>query len=103
MKVQWQVSAYTALTDFPLVVRPPSVKGFEVCFETSPGEQAKVNFAQFNVIITIEGNYLEKLPVSRDGLDPRHTAIASGGMNLKHPLCKVQTDDANFLHGCSLL
>ena len=32
-----------------------------------------------------------------------HTSIASGGMNLKHPLCKVQANDANFLHGCSLL
>lgn len=32
-----------------------------------------------------------------------HTSIASGGVNLKHPLCKVQADNANFLHGCSLL
>ncbi len=38
---------YTALTDFLRDVRPPSEQGFEVRFETPPGEQAQVDFASF--------------------------------------------------------
>jgi hypothetical protein len=30
-------------------------------------------------------------------------AIASSGVHLKHPLYQVLADNANFLHGCSLL
>jgi hypothetical protein len=29
--------------------------------------------------------------------------IASSSVYLKHSLCQVQADNANFLHGCSLL
>lgn len=35
-------------------VRPPSEQGFEVRFETPPGEQAQVDFAQFHVVFTDE-------------------------------------------------
>jgi transposase len=45
---------YTAVTDFLRDVRPPSASGFEVRFETGPGEQAQVDFAQFQVVFTDE-------------------------------------------------
>lgn len=41
------VGGYTAVTDFLRDVRPPANPGFEVRFETPPGEQAQVDFAQF--------------------------------------------------------
>jgi transposase len=45
---------YTALTDFLRDIRPPSEQGFEVRFETPPGEQAQVDFAQFHLVFTDE-------------------------------------------------
>ena len=45
---------YTTVTDFLRDVRPSSERGYEVRFETPPGEQAQVDFAQFNVIFTDE-------------------------------------------------
>lgn len=45
---------YTAVTDFLRDVRPPANPGFEVRFETPPGEQAQVDFAQFHVVFTDE-------------------------------------------------
>ena len=45
---------YTAVTDFLCDVRPAPEKGFEVRFETPPGEQAQVNFARFHVVFTDE-------------------------------------------------
>jgi len=45
---------YTAVTDFLRDVRPTSQRGFEVRFETPPGEQAQVDFAQFHVVFTDE-------------------------------------------------
>jgi transposase len=45
---------YTAVTDFLREVRPSSIPAFEVRFETPPGEQAQVDFAQFQVIFTDE-------------------------------------------------
>lgn len=46
---------YTAVTDFLRDVRPGSGdQGFEVRFETPPGEQAQVDFAQFQVVFTDE-------------------------------------------------
>ena len=35
-------------------VRPPAEKGYGVRFETAPGEQAQVDFAQFQVVFTDE-------------------------------------------------
>jgi transposase len=40
---------YTAVTDALRDLRPPSPPGFEVRFETPPGEQAQVDFARFQV------------------------------------------------------
>ncbi|MEH6721866.1 MAG: IS21 family transposase, partial [Aurantimonas endophytica] len=45
---------YTAVTDFLRDVRPTPERGFEVRFETPPGEQAQVDFAQFHVVFTDE-------------------------------------------------
>ena len=45
---------YTAVTDFLRDVRPTQERGFEVRFETPPGEQAQVDFAQFHVVFTDE-------------------------------------------------
>jgi len=45
---------YTAVSDFLREVRPAASSPFEVRFETPPGEQAQVDFAQFQVIFTDE-------------------------------------------------
>jgi hypothetical protein len=39
-----------AATDFLRDVRPPATPGFEVRFETPPGEQVQVGFAQFHLV-----------------------------------------------------
>ena len=48
------VGGYTAVTDFLRDVRPRATPGFEVRFETSPGEQGQVDFAQFQVVFADE-------------------------------------------------
>ena len=45
---------YTAITDFLRTVRPPATLPFEVRFETPPGRQAQVDFAQFQVAFADE-------------------------------------------------
>ena len=45
---------YTAITDFLRDRRPPASRRFEVRFETPPGDQAQVDFAQFQVVFTDE-------------------------------------------------
>ena len=45
---------YTRLTDFLRDVRPAAVPGFEQRFETAPGQQAQVDFAQFRTAFTDE-------------------------------------------------
>ena len=45
---------YTVVTDLLRELRPARLPGFEVRFETPPGEQAQVDFAQFNVAFTDE-------------------------------------------------
>jgi transposase len=45
---------YTAVTDYLRDVRPPAAPGFEVRFETAPGEQGQVDFAHFQVVFTDE-------------------------------------------------
>ncbi|CAK7261977.1 MULTISPECIES: IS21 family transposase [unclassified Shinella] len=54
IKERGYTGGYTAVTDFLRDVRPPAVQGFEVRFETPPGEQAQVDFAQFHVVFTDE-------------------------------------------------
>ena len=45
---------YTAVTAFLRAVRPATSPSFEVRFETPPGRQAQVDFAQFQVIFADE-------------------------------------------------
>jgi transposase len=45
---------YTAVSDFLREVRPAAVSPFEIRFETPPGEQAQVDFAQFQLVFTDE-------------------------------------------------
>jgi transposase len=45
---------YTAVTDMLREIRPAPLPTFEVRFETPPGEQAQVDFAQFQLKFTDE-------------------------------------------------
>lgn len=54
IKALGYAGGYSAVTDFLREVRPPTNPGFEVRFETPPGEQAQVDFAQFHVVFTDE-------------------------------------------------
>ena len=45
---------YTAITDVLRDLRPARPPGFEVRFETPPGDQAQVDFAQFQLQFTDE-------------------------------------------------
>ena len=45
---------YTAVTDALRDLRPPAAPSFEVRFETPPGDQAQVDFAQFQVAFADE-------------------------------------------------
>jgi len=45
---------YTGLTDYLREIRPPKQHGFEHRFETAPGEQAQVDFAQFKTVFSDE-------------------------------------------------
>jgi len=52
---------YTAVTDFLRDVRPPRQAGFERRFETPPGRQAQVDFAEFSVAFTDEPGVVRKV------------------------------------------
>jgi transposase len=54
LKALGYAGGYTAVTDFLRDARPRSASGFEVRFETAPGEQGQVDFAQFQVVFTDE-------------------------------------------------
>lgn len=54
LKDRGYVGGYTAVTDFLREIRPAPAPGYEVRFETAPGEQAQVDFAQFHVVFTDE-------------------------------------------------
>lgn len=45
---------YTAVTDVLRDIRPARSPGFEIRFETPPGDQAQVDFAQFQLVFTDE-------------------------------------------------
>ncbi|MEQ9151881.1 MAG: IS21 family transposase [Parvibaculum sp.] len=45
---------YTAVTDYLRDIRPAPEKGYEIRFETPPGLQGQVDFAQFPVVFTDE-------------------------------------------------
>lgn len=52
---------YTAVTDFLREVRPPRQAAFERRFETSPGRQAQMDFAEFAVAFTDESGIVRKV------------------------------------------
>jgi transposase len=52
---------YSAVTDFLREARPRPTAPFEVRFETPPGEQAQVDFAQFEVVFTDEPGVVRKV------------------------------------------
>lgn len=52
---------YTAVTDFLREVRPPRQTQFERRFETPPGKQAQVDFAEFTVEFTDEPGVIRKV------------------------------------------
>ena len=54
IKEHGYAGGYTAVTDFLREIRPTPSSSFEVRFETAPGLQAQVDFAQFQVVFTDE-------------------------------------------------
>jgi transposase len=48
-KERGYAGGYSVLRDCVRDLRPPGTAGFEVRFETPPGEQAQVDFAHFEV------------------------------------------------------
>lgn len=54
IKERGYAGGYTAVTDLLREIRPAPSSSFEVRFETAPGEQAQVDFAQFQVVFTDE-------------------------------------------------
>ena len=54
LKERGYEGSYTAVTDFLRDVRPPPNPAYEVRYETGPGDQGQVDFAQFQVVFTDE-------------------------------------------------
>jgi transposase len=54
LKERGYLGGYTAVTDVLREFRPPAQPGFEVRFETAPGEQAQVDLARFEVVFADE-------------------------------------------------
>lgn len=54
LKERGYSGGYTAVTDILRDIRPAPQQGYEVRFETEPGEQAQVDFAQFHVTFADE-------------------------------------------------
>lgn len=52
---------YTAVTDFLRAQRPELPKPFEVRFETPPGQQAQIDFAEFTVVFDDEPGMRRKV------------------------------------------
>ncbi|WP_420337057.1 IS21 family transposase [Roseibium sp.] len=55
------IGGYTILTDFLRTIRPRSPRPFERRFETAPGEQAQVDFAEFVTEFTDEPGVCRKV------------------------------------------
>src|SRR5919112_5062793 len=54
LKERGYSGGYTMVTDALREIRPKATTPFEVRFETPPGEQAQVDFAQFQVVFADE-------------------------------------------------
>ena len=53
--------AYSTLTEYLRLIRPPAPRKFERRFETAPGHQAQVDFAEFQVVFTDEPGIQRKV------------------------------------------
>ena len=53
--------AYSTLTEYLRLIRPPVPRKFERRFETAPGHQAQVDFAEFQVAFSDEGGGTRKV------------------------------------------
>ena len=53
--------AYSTLTEYLRLIRPPAPRKFERRFETAPGHQAQVDFAEFQVVFTDEPGVQRKV------------------------------------------
>lgn len=52
---------YTAVTETVRDLRPPDIAGYEVRFETPPGDQAQVDFAHFETVFTDQPGIVRKV------------------------------------------
>ena len=53
--------AYSSLTEYLRLIRPAAPRQFERRFETAPGQQAQVDFAEFQVEFVVEPGILRKV------------------------------------------
>ena len=53
--------AYSSLTEYLRLIRPAAPRQFEWRFETAPGQQAQVDFAEFQVEFAVEPGILRKV------------------------------------------
>lgn len=53
--------AYSSLTEYLRLIRPAAPRQFERRFETAPGQQAQVDFAEFQVEFAVEPGILRKV------------------------------------------
>jgi transposase len=58
IKALGYTGGYTRLTDFLRSIRPPESRGYPVRFETPPGHQAQVDFAQFQTVFTDDPSHV---------------------------------------------
>lgn len=89
LKERGYSGGYTAVIDFLRDIRPPGEHGFEVRFETPPGEQAQVDFAQFHVVLATLGQLGSSL--SRGGRPIRRNSRCSRTSSSSRPGGSGQT------------
>ena len=61
IKALGYTGSYTSVTDYLRSIRPELPRVFEHRFETGPGEQAQVDFAEFSVQFTDEPGVMRKV------------------------------------------
>jgi transposase len=61
IKAMGYVGAYSTLTEYLRLIRPAVPRQFERRFETGPGQQAQVDFAEFQVAFASEPGALRKV------------------------------------------
>jgi transposase len=78
---------YSQLTEYLREIRPPLETGFEHRFETAPGEQGQVDFAQFKTIFTDEPGVMRIVWLF--SLVLGHSRILAGEFVLRQDLATV--------------